>query len=72
MVIIMVFFLFLFELRFIIYGHPYVIVPKFIISRKVRFSARCNYSVSHSINHAVVLTHAANAMLDGQGICDPG
>ena len=40
--------------------------------RKVRFSVRCNYSVPRSINHAVVLTHAANATMDGQGICDPG
>ena len=31
-----------------------------------------NYSVPRSINHAVVLTHTANATLDGQGICDPG
>ena len=72
MVIIMVFFLFLFELRFKTYRCPYVIVPEFFISRKVRFSVRCNYSVPRSINHAVVLTHAANATLDGQGICDPG
>ena len=59
MLIITVFFLFLFELRFKIYGRPYVIVPKFFISRKVRFSVHCNYSV----NHAVVLTLAANATL---------
>ena len=72
MLIITVFFLFLFELRFKIYGRPYIIVPKFFISRKVRFSARCNYSVPGSINRAVVLTHAVNATLDGQGICDPG
>ena len=72
MVIITIFFLFLFELRFKTYGRPYVIVPEFFISRKVRFSVRCNYSVPRSINHAVVLTHAANATLDGQGIYDPG
>ena len=72
MVIITVFFLFLFELRFKTYRRPYVIVPEFFISRKVRFSARCNYSVPRSINHAVVLTHAANATLDSQGIGDPG
>ena len=72
MVIITVFFLFLFELRFKTYGRPYVvIVPEFFISRKVQFSARYNYSVSRSINHAVVLTHAVNATLDGQGIWDP-
>ena len=34
-----IFFIFLFELRFKTYGRPYVIVPKFFISRKVRFSA---------------------------------
>ena len=68
MVIIMVFFSFLFELHFKTYGRQYVIVPEFFISRKVRFSLRCNYSVPHSINHA----HAANATLDGPGICDPG
>ena len=72
MVIITVFFLFLFELRFKTYGRPYVFVPEFFISRKVRFSLRCNYSVPRSVNHAVVLTHAANATLDGQEICDPG
>ena len=37
MVIITVFFLFLFELRFKTYGHPYVIVLEFFISRKVFF-----------------------------------
>ena len=72
MVIITVFFLFLFELRFKTYRRPYVIVPEFFISRKVRFSVHCNYSVPRSINHAVVLMHAANATLDGQGIDDPG
>ena len=64
--------IFLFELRFKTYRRPYVIVPEFFISRKVRFSVRCNYSVPRPIYHAVVLTHAANATLDGQGICDPG
>ena len=29
-------------------------------------------SIPRPINHVVVLTHAANATLDGQGICDPG
>ena len=72
MVIIKVFFLFLFELRFKTYGRSYVIVPEFFISRKVGFSIRCNYSVPRSINHAVVLAHAVNATLDGQGICDLG
>ena len=43
-----------------------------IYSRKVLFSVRCNCTVPRPINHAVVLTHAANATLDGQGICDPG
>ena len=37
MVIITVVFLFLFELRFKIYGRPYVIVPEFFNSRKVYF-----------------------------------
>ena len=72
MVIITVFFLYLFELRFKTYRRPYVIVPEYFISRKVRFSERCNYSVPRSINHAVVLTHGANAMLNSQGICNPG
>ena len=72
MVIITVFFLFLFKLRFKTYGRPYVIVPEFFISRKVQFSIRCNYSVPRPINHAVVLTHTVNATLDGQGICDLG
>ena len=72
MVIITVFSLFLFELRFKTYGRPYVIVPEFFISRKVQFSVRCNYPVPCSVNHAVVLMHTANATLDGQGICDPG
>ena len=42
-------------------------VPKIFISRKVRFSICCNYSVTRSVNHAVVLTHAVNAMLDRLG-----
>ena len=42
------------------------------ISRKVRFSVHCNYSVTRSVNHAVVLTHAATAALDGQEFCHPG
>ena len=54
MVIITVFFLFLFQLRFKTYRRPYVIVPEFFISRKMQFSVRCNYSVPRSINHAVV------------------
>ena len=45
MVIITVFFLFLFELRFKTYGRQYVIILKYFISRKVWFSVRCNYSV---------------------------
>ena len=69
--IITVFFLFLFELRFKTYGCPYIIVRQFFISRKVRFSVR-NYLVPCPVNHAVVLTHAANATLDGSGICDAG
>ena len=40
MVIITVFLFFLFELRFKTYGRPYVFVPEFFISRKVRFSVR--------------------------------
>ena len=40
--------------------------------RKVRFSVSCNYSVTRSVNHAIVLTHAANVMLDCQESCDPG
>ena len=64
MLIIMVFFLFLFEVRFKIYGCPNVTVPKCFISRKVCCFVCCNFSVPHSANLAVVLTHAANAMLD--------
>ena len=37
------------------------------ISRKVWFSIHCNYSIPHSVNHAVVLTYAANATLDRSG-----
>ena len=48
MVIITVFFLFLFELCFKTYGRPYVIVPEFFISRKVRFSVRC---IIHTAPH---------------------
>ena len=57
MVIITVFFLFLFDLLFKKYGCPNVTVPKFFISRVLLFSVRCNYSVTRSVNHAVVLTH---------------
>ena len=67
MMIIMVFFLFLFDLCFKNYGCPNVTVLKFFISRKVRFSVHCNYSVTRSVNHAVVLSHAANAALDRSG-----
>ena len=67
MVIIMVFFLFLFDLCFKNYGCPNITVAKCLISRKVRFSAHCNYFVPRSVNHAVVLTHVANATLDWLG-----
>ena len=68
-VIITIFFLFLFDLRFKIYGNLniHVTVPKFFISRKAQFSVCCNYFVSCSISHAVVLTHTANATLNRSG-----
>ena len=50
-----------------IYGCPNVTVLKFLISRKVRFSVHCNYSAPRSVNHAVVLAHTANALLDQSG-----
>ena len=59
--------LFLFKLRFKNYGCPNVTVTKYFISRIVRFSIRCNYSVPLSVNHAVILTRAANALLDRSG-----
>ena len=64
MLIIMIFF---FDLRFKNYGCPNVTVPNILISRKLRFSVHCNYSVPRFVNHAVVLTHAANAALDRSG-----
>ena len=67
MLIIMIFFLFLFDLRFKHYGCPNLTVSKFFISRKVWFSIHCNYSAPHSVNHAVVLTHTTNAALDRSG-----
>ena len=67
MLIIMVFSLFLFDLRFKNYGCPNETVPNFFILRKVRFSVHCNYSAPRSVNHAVVLTHTANAALDRSG-----
>ena len=67
MLIIMVLFLFLFELRFKNYGHPNITVPKYFISRKARDYVRCNYSIPRSVNPAVVLLHAANEALDRSG-----
>ena len=67
MLIITVFFLFLFELRFKNYGSPNVTIQKYLISRKARDCVRCNYSVARSVNPAVVLTYAANASLDRSG-----
>ena len=64
---LIIIFLFLFNLRFKNYGCPNVTVPKFLISRKVRFSVHCNHSVPRSVNHAVVLTHTTNAALDQSG-----
>ena len=51
-------------LRFKIYRHPNITIPKIIISRIVRFFLHSNYSVPRFVNHAVVLTCAANATLD--------
>ena len=67
MLIITVFFLFLFELCFKNYGCPNVTIQKYFISRKARDCVRCNYSVTRSVNPAVVLTYAANAALDRSG-----
>ena len=67
MLIITVFFLFLFKLCFKNYGRSNATVPKYYISRETRFYVRCNYSVPHSVNSAVVLTYAANAALDWSG-----
>ena len=67
MLITTVFFLFLFELCFKNYGRPNVTVPKYFISRKARDYVRYNYSVTRSVNPAVVLTYAANAALDRSG-----
>ena len=67
MMIIIVFFLFLFELCFKNYGCPNTTIPKYFISRKALFYVRCNYSVPHSVNPVVVLTYAANAVLDLSG-----
>ena len=64
MLIITVFF---FDLQFKNYGCPNVTVPKIFISRKVRFSVHCNYSAPRSVNHAIVLTHTTNAVLDRSG-----
>ena len=73
MLIVMVFSLFLFDLRFKNYGCPNVTVPNFFFSRKVRFSVHCNVSAPRSVNHAtVVLTHAANAALDRSGFLRSG
>ena len=72
MLIIMAFFLFLFDLRFKTYGCPNVTVLKFFLLRKVRFSVHCNYSVPRSVNHAVVLTHITNAALDRSGFLRSG
>ena len=57
----------IFQLTFQNYEYLNIIVTKFFILRKVRFSVRCNYSVPRSVNHAVVLTHTANAALDRSG-----
>ena len=38
-----------------------------IFLRKVRFFVHCNYSAPRSVNHAVVLTHTANAALNRSG-----
>ena len=67
MLIIMVFYFFIRLIRFKYYRCPNITVPKYFISRKVQFSVCCNYSVPRSVNHAVILTHAANAALDRSG-----
>ena len=72
MLIIMVFFLVLFELVTLqnIWAlehnrsEIFHFKPKFFNSRKVWFSVRGNYSVPHSLNHAVILMYVANATLD--------
>ena len=67
MLIIKVFFLFLFELRFKNYWCPNVTVQKHFISKKARDCISCNYSIPCCVNPAVVLTYAANAALDRSG-----
>ena len=65
--IIIVFFLFLFDLSFKNCGCLNVTVPKFLISRNVQFSVHCNYFAPRSVNHAVVLTDTTNAALNRSG-----
>ena len=67
MLIIMVYFLFSFELCFKNDGRSNATVPKYYVSREVRFYVRFNYSVPRSVNYAVVLMYAANAALDRSG-----
>ena len=67
MLIITVFFLFLFQLRFKTYGRPNATIPKYFISRKVRVYVSCNYSVPRSVNPPVVLPHAVYPALDRSG-----
>ena len=55
------------DLRFKNYGWPNTSVSKFFFLEKFDFSVRCNYSVPCCVQHAVVITHAANATLDGSG-----
>ena len=67
MMIIMVIFLLIFELCFKNDGRSNATVPKYYISREVRFYVRCNYSVPRSVNSAVILPYAANTVLDRSG-----
>ena len=50
--------------------------PKFLrnfsYQEKCDFSALCKYSIPCSLNHVVVLTHAANAMMDRSGNLQSG
>ena len=69
MLIITVFFLFLFLLRFQNYGRLNATILKYYISRKVRYYVHVHYkySVPHFVNPVVVLLYAANAVLDQSG-----
>ena len=57
MLIFTVLFIFLFELHFKDYGRPNVVISKYFILRKARFSVLSNYSVTWSVSPEVVLMY---------------